>query len=61
MTFKRSGIKRDKKKLFSATMCIIFSLAFFISIAIHGFTISKVIFGGLLLYFGIANFKYSKL
>lgn len=61
MTFKRGTIKRDKKKLFSAAMCIIFSLVFFTSIAIRGFTISKVIFGGLLLYFGIANLRYSKL
>ena len=51
MTFKRSGIRRDKKKLFSAVMCI----------AINGFTISKVVFGGLLLYFGIANLRYSRL
>ncbi|MEE0773137.1 MAG: hypothetical protein UIJ87_08190 [Anaerovoracaceae bacterium] len=61
MTFKRSGIRRDKKKLFSAVMCIFFSLIFFGSIAINGFTISKVVFGGLLLYFGIANLRYSRL
>lgn len=61
MAFKFGGINRDKKKLFSAVMCILFSLVFFGSIFTHGFSISKIVFGGLLLYFGIANLRYSKL
>ena len=61
MAFKRSGGRWDKKKIFSSVMCIFLSLLFFTSIITHGFSISKLVFGGLLLYFGIANLRYAKL
>lgn len=51
---------RDSKKLFTGIMCIGFG-AFFIGHGfIHGFTTSKIIFGALLLYFGIRSLALAK-
>ena len=60
MAFKRGFFRGDKKKLFSGIMCIGFGLFFFVHAFLHGFTISKVVFGTLLVYFGIRNISLSK-
>lgn len=60
MAFKGRGFRGDRKKLFSGIMCIVFAGVFFWHAAVHGFTISKIVFGGLLLYFGIANLRLAR-
>ena len=60
MAFMRGFLRRDKKKLFSGIMCIGFGLFFYIHGAIHGFTTSKIVFGTLLVYFGVRNLSLSK-
>lgn len=57
MAFRGKGFRGDNKKLFSGIMCIIFAGVFCWHGIIHGFTTSKIVFGGLLLYFGIANLR----
>lgn len=59
MAFRGKGF-RDKKKLFSGVMCVLLSTVFFGAIFTHGFTISKIVFGGLLLYLGIANIRLAR-
>lgn len=59
MAFRGRGF-RDKKKLFTGVMCIGFG-AFFIGHGfIHGFTTSKIVFGALLLYFGIRSLALAR-
>ncbi len=57
MAFRGRGFRGDKRKLFSGIMCIFFAGVFCWLGIVHGFTISKIVFGGLLLYFGIANIR----
>ena len=57
MAFRSRGFRGDKKKLFSGIMCVVFACVFFGHGFVHGFTAPKIVFGGLLLYFGIANIK----
>lgn len=59
MAFRGRGF-RDNKKLFTGIMCIGFG-AFFIGHGfVHGFTTSKIVFGGLLLYFGIRSLSLAR-
>lgn len=59
MTFKSNGNKRDSKKLISAFMCLIFGIIFIALIFTHGFSLSKIIFGALFIYFATALFRTS--
>lgn len=59
MAFKGRGF-RDKKKLFTGIMCTGFGLFFFFYGFTHSFTVSNVVFGTLLLYFGIRSFFLAK-
>lgn len=59
MAFRGRGF-RDKKKLFTGVVCIGFG-AFFIGHGfVHGFTTSKIVFGGLLLYFGFRSIALAR-
>lgn len=59
MAFRGRGF-RDKKKLFTGIMCVGFGLFFFGYGFAHGFTTSRVVFGVLLLYFGIRSFALAR-
>ncbi len=60
MAFRRGVFRGDKRKLFTGIMCIGFGLFFFANGFIHGFTTSKIVFGGLLLYFGIRSLSLAR-
>lgn len=48
------------KRLFSAIMCLLIALMFFVSQATHGFSVARLLFGALALYFSIAFFRTAK-
>ena len=59
MAFRGRGF-RDKKKVFTGVMCIGFGAFFFYYGFTHGFTVSNVVFGVLLLYFGIRSLTLAR-
>jgi len=59
MAFRGRGF-RDKKKLFTGVVCIGFGLFFFYYGFTHTFTVSNVVFGALLLYFGIRSLALAR-
>jgi len=59
MSQKKSTVKLDIKKLFSAIMCLLIALMFFASQLTHGFSIPRLVFGAISLYFSIAFFRMS--
>lgn len=58
MNFK--GKQLDNKKVLSGIVCLLVSFMFFYYMVTHGFSISKLFFGLLMLYFAIANFRTSR-
>lgn len=60
MPSKNTRARRDIKKLFSSVLCFLISLMFIGSIFIYGFSIAKLVFGAMTLYFSIAFFRMSK-
>lgn len=59
MAFRKMRF-RDKKKLFTGIMCVAFGAFFIAHIFIQEYTLSKLVFGGLLLYFGVRSFALAK-
>ena len=59
MSIKSNGKKRDPKKLLSAVMCLIFAIMFFISLFKYDFSIGRLLFGFICLYFSTAFFRSS--
>ena len=59
MSFKNNGKNRDLKKLLSALMCLIIAIMFFISLYKYGFSVGRLIFGFICLYFSSAFIRSS--
>lgn len=59
MSFKSNEKKRDPKKMLSAVMCLIIAVMFFISLFKYNFSIGRLIFGFISLYFSSAFFRTS--
>lgn len=59
MSFKSNGNKRDPKKMFSAVMCFIFAVMFFVSLFKYDFSVGRLIFGFICLYFSSAFLRSS--
>ena len=59
MSFKNNGTKRDAKKMFSALMCLLIALAFFLTLYTAGFSIFRLLLGFFCLYLSVAFFRTS--
>ena len=59
MSFKSNGKKRDFKKILSAVMCFIIALMFFWSLIKYDFSVGRLVFGIICLYFASAFFRSS--
>ena len=59
MSFKSNGKKRDFKKLLSGLMCLLIAIAFFVSLFKYDFSIGRLIFGIICLYFSTAFYRSS--